>query len=91
MKKEYLGAYRKAHAKMDKVGEQLQKGEMVKLCGGCTAVGAIMIKGVHSESVETIHGGLWILTSSDPEVVADLRQWAKRNKEEMQKAKPTEG
>jgi hypothetical protein len=88
VKEDYMGAYRKAQVRMEEVSKRLQKGEKVALCGGCTAVGQIMMKGVHSEAVPTSHGEVWILTSADPQVVTELQAWGARNTEEMNKVVP---
>jgi hypothetical protein len=66
---------------------KLEKGEMMDMCGSCTALGMCMMKGVNEEYVETSTGDVWIVTSDSPEVVAELQAWAKRNKEEMKKMK----
>ena len=87
----YLDAYRAAHAEMDKTVMRLQKGEMVEMCGSCTAIGACMMKGAKQEYVETSSGDVWIVTSDKAEVVAELQSWAKRSKEETAKMKATKG
>ncbi|MEE9271489.1 MAG: hypothetical protein V3V49_14660 [Candidatus Krumholzibacteria bacterium] len=87
----YLDAYRAAHAEMDKTVMLLQKGEMVEMCGSCTAIGACMMKGAKQEYVETSSGDVWIVTSDKAEVVAELQSWAKRSKEETAKMKATKG
>jgi hypothetical protein len=88
---EYLEMYRAAHAEMEKTAHRLQSGEMLPLCGSCTALGMCMMKGVAQEYVETSTGDVWIVTSSNPEVVAELHAWVNRNAKEMQKAKSKEG
>lgn len=80
-----LEAYRAAHKHMEETGARLQKGEMLNLCGSCTALGAVMMKGVKEDYVQTKNGDVWIVTSDKPEVVAELHGWAKRNKDEMAK------
>jgi hypothetical protein len=91
VEEDYLPAYRKAHMGMQETGMKLQKGEMLPVCGSCTAFGACMTKGVNQEYVETMHGDVWIVTSDNDEVVAELKAWAKRNREEMAKMKPEKG
>lgn len=83
----YVAEYRKAHQGMEQTGASLMKGEMLDLCGSCIALGACMMKGVNQEYVETPNGDIWIVTSDNPEVVAELHAWAKRNKDEMAKMK----
>jgi hypothetical protein len=87
---EYLADYRKAHEAMAVMGEKMGEGEMPKMCGSCMALGMCMMKGPKQEYVETTHGDVWILTSDKPELVAELQAWAKRNQEEMAKAKDCE-
>jgi hypothetical protein len=83
--KAHLAAYRKAHGQMMETAKKLQAGEMMELCGHCTALGAIMMKGVDQDYAETPTGDIWVMTSSKPEVATELKAWAKRNKEEMAK------
>lgn len=82
---EHLKAYRQAHAHMEGIVARVQKGETVALCGSCQALFQLMPKGVEQEFVETEHGDVWILTSGNPAVAAELQAWAKRNNEEMAK------
>jgi len=84
---EFVKAFEVAHAEMEKTGQRMMKGEQAYTCGSCTAMGAILMKGIHHENVMTSHGSVWIATSDSPEVVAELQGWAKRNGEEMAKMK----
>ena len=84
---DYLAAYRTAHSNMNATAERLMKGEEMELCGSCTAMGKCMMMGAKQEYVETSTGDLWLVTSDNPEVVADLHKWVARNQEEMKKAK----
>jgi hypothetical protein len=86
---QHLKGYRQAHGEMQGVIARVQKGENVPLCGSCTALFQLMPKGVKQDYVETQHGDVWILTSNDPAVVAQLQAWAKRNTDEMAKMKST--
>lgn len=87
----YVEAYRKAHAAMVETGMRMQKGEKLEMCGSCMALGKCMMKGPNQEYVETLHGDVWILTSDDAELVAELQAWAARNTEEMAKMHSHEG
>jgi hypothetical protein len=69
----------------------MQKGEKLEMCGSCVALGSCMMKGPNQEYVETMHGDVWILTSDNAELVAELQAWAKRNTEEMSKMQSHEG
>ena len=91
VEKGYLETYRKAHSMMDQVVGRMQKGEHVELCGMCSNIGSMMMKGVKQEAVITKHGDVWILTSEDPAVVTDLQKWAMKNKEEMMKQEKSGG
>ena len=88
---QYLLNYRKAHEAMVATGEKLGQGEMIEMCGSCTALGTCLMKGPKQEYVETAHGDVWILTSDNPELVKELQAWAKRNREEMAKMKAAKG
>lgn len=78
-----LEAYRAAHLSMMEMVERLMKGEEMDLCGSCTALGKCMMQGVNQEYVETTNGDIWIVTSDNAEVVAELHDWVKKNKESM--------
>jgi TusA-related sulfurtransferase len=88
---DYLEAYRKAHEGMNATVAKLQSGEMLELCGSCMALGACMMKGAKQDYVETPTGDLWVVTATDPELVTELHNWVKRNKEEMEKMKASKG
>jgi hypothetical protein len=86
----WLPQFRMAHADMMKVVAKAEKGEKVDMCGSCNAFGAFMKAGATRETVETSTGEVCIVTSTKPEVVAQIQTWAKRNTEEMAKmATPT--
>jgi hypothetical protein len=86
VKPDYLDVYRTAHNNMNATAQRLMKGEQMELCGSCTAMGKCMMMGAQQEYVETSTGDVWIVTSDNPEVVADLHKWVERNQEEMKKA-----
>lgn len=79
----YLKDYRTAHKAMVETGERMMNGEQLEVCGSCAALGMCMMKGPHQEYAETKTGDVWILTSDNPEIVAELQAWAKRNHDEM--------
>ena len=83
----YIEDYRTAHASMVETSMKLQSGEKMEFCGSCSALGMCLMKGVDQQYVETLHGDVWIITSENAEVAAELQAWAKRNKDEMAKAK----
>ena len=81
----YLDAYRTAHKGMMETGMRMHSGEKLDLCGSCEAFGACLEKGAQYEHIQTSNGDLMIVTADNAEVVAELQNWAKRNKEEMVK------
>jgi hypothetical protein len=70
---------------MAKVGEQAMQGKQMPMCNSCMTIGALMMKGLKSERVETKNGEIWIITSDDPELVEGVQQWAKKNMHEVAK------
>jgi hypothetical protein len=85
VEKEYLPSYREAMAKMQEVGEKMEQGEMVPMCGMCTAMGELMQKGAEWEYVQTEHGDIMIMTSDDPEVIAELHAFSDKTNAELEK------
>ena len=81
----YIDAYRTAHAGMEQTAMRIQKGEALNICQSCQALGMCLMKGAKQEYVKTSSGDIWILTSDDAALVADLQNWVKRNNEEMAK------
>jgi hypothetical protein len=85
IKSEFMSAYEKARVKMHAVNERLMKGDRVGLCGMCTSLSDILVKGVNSEHIDTRHGDVHLFTSDDPKIVGKLQDWGKRVKTEMEK------
>jgi hypothetical protein len=81
----YLDQYRVAHAEMTELGKKMEKGEMVPMCGSCTALGMCMMKNPSMDYVETSTGDVWVMTSENAELIKELQAWAKKNAEEMAK------
>ena len=90
VKEGHMEAFLAAQAKMEETGKKMEKGEPVKMCGMCSAMGALMMKGVKMENVRTQHGDIWLMTSGDPEVVKAIQEWGKRNTDEMAKMEACE-
>jgi hypothetical protein len=80
-----LPAYREAVAKMMAKIEKLEQGEQMYLCGMCTAHGELLMKGAKMEYIETEHGDLTLITSTDPELAAEIKAFAKRSQDEWKK------
>lgn len=66
----------KLSASMQATGERLMAGEQMPMCGMCMSYGALMMKGVAMDRVETPAGAITVITSQDPEVVALIRNHA---------------
>jgi len=87
---EYMESYHKAGQAMEEVGARMMKGENVTMCGMCNAMGMLLQKGVKMEHIETKHGHVTLLTSDNPEMVAKIQSWGKRNQDEMAKIEQME-
>jgi hypothetical protein len=86
----HLEALREAQAKMDEAGKKMQMGEQVEMCNACTAMGGLMMKGAKFEMVQTGHGDVWLITSSDPEMVKTIQEWGKHTNDELAKMEQCE-
>jgi len=89
--REYLDAYHKVSQAMKETSEKMQKGEAVHMCGMCTAMGALLQKGVTMDYVETERGNITVMTSDNPELVKEIQAWGQRNKDEMAEMMMDEG
>ncbi|MBN1213758.1 MAG: hypothetical protein JXA92_14385 [candidate division Zixibacteria bacterium] len=85
VKDDYREAFDEVGIRMKEVGERVMKGEEVPLCGMCTAMGHFFARGVKYEQVKTKNGDFTIMTSDNPEVVEEMKKWARRTNEEMEK------
>jgi len=83
--KEFLPSYRAAAMKMKETSEKMEKGEMVPMCGMCTAMGSLMMKGAKWEYVETQYGDVQIMTSDNEEVVQELHAFTDKTNAELAK------
>jgi hypothetical protein len=94
VKPDFMDAYKKATAKMNEVGKKWEAGEEVKMCNMCKSMGELFALGIITDHIETKHGTVTIMTSTDPEKVARIQAWGDRTNEEhekMIKEKMTEG
>lgn len=82
---DYLDAYRRASANMDKTGEAMMAGKEMHLCGCCQNMGKLMMSGAHMEKVATKEGSVMLVTATDPEVVKAIHAHAERSNMEMAK------
>lgn len=87
---EYLSAYKQAMAKMEEVGKKMQQGEPVYMCGMCEAYGALTMKGVQFDVVES--GNIFVMNmySDKPELVSGIHAMTDRTNAEMKKMQETE-
>ncbi len=83
--KEYLPSFRTAMKKMEETGKKMETGEMVPMCGMCTSMGALMMKGAKFDAIETKVGSVLILTGTTPELVAEIHGICDKNNEELKK------
>ncbi|HOD66598.1 MAG TPA: hypothetical protein PK186_08945 [candidate division Zixibacteria bacterium] len=88
---EYRDAFKRAGAKMEEVGAEMQKtGEVPYMCGFCSAYGELMMAGAVPECVETEVAEICLMQSDKPELVERLHAFAARSSEEMAKLKAAE-
>ena len=86
--KEYNDAFKRAGAKMEEIGAQMQTtGDIPYMCGFCTAYGEIMMAGVNAECVETDAAHICLVQSGNPDVGAKLHTFGARSAEEMAKVR----
>jgi len=87
----YKESYKNAMAAMQKIGEEMQKGKTdVPMCGHCQAYGALMMAGAKFEYVPAKVGDIVTITSDKPELLAQIKSYGKRCREEMAKLEAAE-
>ena len=82
---EYMDKFRECNQTMGAVAAKLRAGEKLPLCNMCMAYGELVHKGAKLEQVETRRGMLSLMTSDNPELVAEIHAWADRTNQEMAK------
>ena len=82
---EYQAVMKEAHEKMEATIEKLKSGEQMHLCGFCESYRKLMAQGAKSEDFETDAGHVSLLTSTDPQVVAQIHDHAKKTMAEYKK------
>lgn len=82
---EYKVAHANAKKNMEKSIQKLMAGEEMYLCGFCTSYGAMMMAGATFESFESGGAEITLATSTDPAVIEQIQEHAKRTKAEMAK------
>ena len=72
---------------MEATAAKLHGGELnpseVKMCGFCQAYGQLLMAGVKTETVKGTVAEVTLMRSTDPKLVAQMHEMAKRNTEEM--------
>ncbi len=85
VKDDGMPSFKKAMAKMGDCAAKMQKGEKVSMCSMCSAYSGFFAKGAKSENIYTNHGAVSLLTSTDPKIVAEIQEWAKKTNMELEK------
>jgi len=84
---EYAASLAKAGAAMEATAAKVHGGELnmaeVRMCGFCQAYGQLMMAGVKTETVKGTVAEVTLLRSTDPKMVAQMHEMARRNTEEM--------
>jgi len=71
---------------MEAVGQEWAKGNPdIKLCGQCEFYGKLMTSGAKFEYLSTSAGDIVLITSDKPETVSMIKEYGKRNREELAK------
>lgn len=83
---DYTDEYKTAMDEMMKVGTELSQGKIADpyMCGHCQAYGALIMKGVKMESVETSVGDIMMITSDDPALQKEIKAYAEHTMKAMQ-------
>jgi hypothetical protein len=89
VKPESRKSYDMAMKGMMELGNKMKSGEVdpmkVKMCGHCMAYGQLMEKGMKTDYVMGTNADVTILTSDKPEMVAEIKTFAQKNRDEMKK------
>jgi hypothetical protein len=84
----YEAAYAKAMGAMQALGMKMHSGEVdpttVKMCGHCAAYGQLMMAGANMQEVDGEAADVILITSADPQVVAQIHEFTRRTNQEMQ-------
>ena len=83
--------YKAAMAGIEDAAKRFQAGERFPLCGMCTAYGMIKATGkVKEEGFSTKAGDIFVMTSTDPDVIAKIQANAQRTIDEYAKMEAAE-
>ena len=81
---DYMDSYKSAQMKMDAVAQRWMKGEPVYLCNMCKSMGSLLQSGAVMDQVESGNSFIRVMSSSNPEVIGKIHEWADRTNKEMQ-------
>ena len=81
----YQAAYERAEKHMGEMGAKLAAGEELQLCGFCSSMGNLMMKGAQRETVKTAAGLITLVTSNDPQVAEAIRKHGQHTIDEYAK------
>jgi hypothetical protein len=89
VKPEYKKSYDEAMQAMMDLGQKLEKGEVdwkdIKMCGSCQHWGMLEKMGAKFEHIQGKTADITLITSDNPEVVKKIKEYGRRNREEMAK------
>ena len=81
-------SYRRAMAAIAELDRKVKSGEVdptsMKVCGRCQAYGQLVTSGVKTETVVGEQAEITLVTADDPELVARIHEFVKRNIAEME-------
>ena len=84
----YEAAYAEAMGAMQALGTKMHSGEVdpttVKMCGHCAAYGQLMMAGANMQEVDGEAADVTLITSADPQVIAQIHEFTKRTNKEME-------
>jgi hypothetical protein len=83
VKDDYKALYNQTHQKMITAASLKRAGDSAGLCAMCTSLSAIVAKGLKMDTINTWQGNIVIMTSDDPDVVAEIQAWGKRTMDEL--------
>ena len=82
----YEEKFERVNQKMAEAGAKLMAGEEMHLCGMCQSFGKIYMTGkVMDQEIETDAAHIWVMTSTDPEVIDMIHKHCNRTNAEYEK------
>ena len=77
--------YKELDVAMQKVVDRIMAGEEVRLCNSCQGMNRIYMKQPKVENFVTKRGDVTVMTSDNPEDVAEMHEWIRRTVKELAK------